>query len=83
MSDPHRADIPTWECLDLVGASSIGRLCFLDGDTPMAYPVSFKLHRDDAASSLVVRTVMRCRTRFFRALRPKTFFQSPRTIAST
>lgn len=56
MTDPHRADMPTWECLDLVGASSVGRLCFLDGDTPIAYPVSFKLHRDDAASFVVVRT---------------------------
>jgi nitroimidazol reductase NimA-like FMN-containing flavoprotein (pyridoxamine 5'-phosphate oxidase superfamily) len=54
--DPHRADMPTWECLDLVGASSFGRLCFIDGDTPLAYPVSFRLHRDDAASWIVIRT---------------------------
>ncbi len=56
MTDPHRADLPTWECLDLVGASSVGRLCFLDGDTPIAYPVSFKLHRGDTSSSIVMRT---------------------------
>ena len=56
MTDPHRADLPTWECLDLVGASSVGRLCFLDGDTPIAYPVSFKLHRGDVSSSIVMRT---------------------------
>ena len=56
MTDQHRADLPTWECLDLVGASSVGRLCFLDGDTPIAYPVSFKLHRGDASSSIVMRT---------------------------
>lgn len=56
MSDAHRADMPTWECLDLVGACSVGRLCFLDGGTPIAFPVSFKLHRGDAASSIVIRT---------------------------
>lgn len=56
MTDPQRADLPTWECLDLVGASSVGRLCFLDGDTPIAYPVSFKLHRGDTSSSIVMRT---------------------------
>ena len=31
-------------------------MCFIDGDTPIAYPVSFKLHRDDEGSSIVVRT---------------------------
>jgi nitroimidazol reductase NimA-like FMN-containing flavoprotein (pyridoxamine 5'-phosphate oxidase superfamily) len=56
MTDPHRAALPTWECLDLVAASSVGRLCFLDGDTPIAYPVSFKLHRSDISSSIVMRT---------------------------
>lgn len=56
MPDSQRADLPTWECLDLVGACSVGRLCFVDGDTPIAYPVSFKLHRSDAGSSVVVRT---------------------------
>lgn len=48
--------MPTWECYDLVGASSVGRLCFLDGDTPIAFPVSFKLHRADDASYIVMRT---------------------------
>jgi hypothetical protein len=56
MTDSHRAALPTWECFDLVGACSVGRLCFLDGDTPIAYPVSFKLHRGDAVSYIVVRT---------------------------
>ena len=56
MSEPQRAEVPTWQCYDLVRSSSVGRLCFLDGDTPIAYPVSFKLHRTDAASFIVVRT---------------------------
>jgi nitroimidazol reductase NimA-like FMN-containing flavoprotein (pyridoxamine 5'-phosphate oxidase superfamily) len=59
MPDQHRADIPTWECLDLVNASSVGRLCFLDGDTPIAFPVSFKLHRRDASAYVVMRTATR------------------------
>ena len=55
MTEPHRADLPTWECLDLVGGRSVGRLCFLDGDTPIAYPISFKLHRGDTSSYVVMR----------------------------
>lgn len=56
MSDPQRADLPTWECYELIGACSVGRLCFLDGDTPIAYPVSFKLHNTDSARYIVIRT---------------------------
>jgi uncharacterized protein len=56
MTVPQRADLPTWECYDLVDAASVGRLCFLDGETPIAYPVSYKLHRTDEASYIVIRT---------------------------
>jgi nitroimidazol reductase NimA-like FMN-containing flavoprotein (pyridoxamine 5'-phosphate oxidase superfamily) len=55
VTDAQRADIPTWECLDLIGAASVGRLCFIDGDTPIAYPVSFKLHRHEGVAVIVVR----------------------------
>jgi uncharacterized protein len=54
--DTHRADLPTWECYDLANTCSVGRLSFLDGDTPIAYPVSFKLHRTNDGSFLVIRT---------------------------
>lgn len=56
MSDTDRAVLPTWECLDLVDACSVGRVCFVDGDTPIAYPVSFKVHSANSVSSIVVRT---------------------------
>ena len=56
MSDPQLANLPTWECYDLVKTCRVGRLCFLDGDTPIAYPLSFKVHRADDASYIVVRT---------------------------
>ena len=56
MTDAHRAELPTWQCYDLAAASTVGRLCFLDGDTPIAYPVSFKLHRTGDGSSIVIRT---------------------------
>lgn len=56
MGDHDRAELPTWQCYDLLRTHCVGRLCFLDGDTPIAYPVSFRLHRTDAGSSLVVRT---------------------------
>jgi hypothetical protein len=56
MAISQHADMPTWECFDLISASTVGRLCFLDGDTPIAFPVSFKLHRAEDASFIVVRT---------------------------
>lgn len=59
MSDSHRAEIPTWECLDLINTGSVGRLCFMDGETPIAYPVSFKLHRADNTSYIIIRTALR------------------------
>ena len=55
MPDSQRADIPTWQCYDLLATQSVGRLCFLDGDTPITYPVSFKLHRSNDGSFIVVR----------------------------
>jgi hypothetical protein len=56
MTLPQRADMPTWECYELIDAAPVGRLCFLDGDTPITYPVSFRLHRTDAAAYIVIRT---------------------------
>jgi Pyridoxamine 5'-phosphate oxidase len=56
VGDLQRDQMPTWECYELVDSSAVGRLCFLDGDTPIAYPVSFKLHRTDDASYIVIRT---------------------------
>jgi hypothetical protein len=56
MSFPQRADMPTWECYELINARSVGRLCFLDGATPIAFPVSFKLHRTDAGTHIVIQT---------------------------
>jgi hypothetical protein len=41
--------------MDLIAATSVGRLCFMDGDTPIAYPVSFKLHRREGVAYVVVR----------------------------
>jgi uncharacterized protein len=54
MTEPGRADIPTWECYELVARCSVGRLCFMDGDTPIAYPVSFKLHQSEAGAHVVI-----------------------------
>ena len=56
MSVPQRADMPTWECYDLLVSSSVGRLCFLDGGTPITFPVSFKVHRTETAAHIVIRT---------------------------
>ena len=56
MTDSQRAEVPTWQCYDLLASCAVGRLCFLDGDTPIAYPVSFKLNRTGDGSSIVIRT---------------------------
>jgi len=56
MSDHDRAELPTWQCYDLLRAHTIGRLCFLDGETPIAYPISFRLYRAESGSFIVLRT---------------------------
>ena len=53
---PERADLPTWECYDLVESCTVGRLCFLDGTTPITYPVSFTLHRTETGPQVLIRT---------------------------
>jgi Pyridoxamine 5'-phosphate oxidase len=56
MGDLQRAAMPTWECYELAESSPVGRLCFLDGGTPIAYPVSFRVHHMDGVSFIVMRT---------------------------
>ena len=51
-----RTEMPTWQCYDLIRAVSVGRLCVVDHDTPLAFPVNFRLVETPNGPRVVVRT---------------------------
>jgi len=36
-------EIPVWECRELLGGHDVGRLCVVDGDYPLAFPINYRL----------------------------------------
>lgn len=52
----ERSEIPTWECLNLLGAAGVGRVCVIDHGVPLAFPINFRLTGDDGASRIVMRS---------------------------
>lgn len=51
---PH--EMPSWDCLDLLGGHHFGRICVVDGGYPLAFPITYRLMRRDAAVEIVIRT---------------------------
>jgi nitroimidazol reductase NimA-like FMN-containing flavoprotein (pyridoxamine 5'-phosphate oxidase superfamily) len=49
-------ELPSWECLSLLGQTRIGRLCIIDGGTPIALPVNYRVDERTPTRRLVVRT---------------------------
>lgn len=50
-------DIPLAECIGLLGAHQIGRLCVIDDAYPVAFPVNYRVApNDDGTVAIVVRT---------------------------
>ena len=49
-------ELPRCECIALLGRTPIGRLCIIDGVTPIALPVNFKVDVNENQHRLVVRT---------------------------
>jgi uncharacterized protein len=49
-------DLPRHECVDLIGADSVGRLCIIDHGYPLAFPVNYRFVRDRAGDRVVFRT---------------------------
>lgn len=48
-------DIPQWECQTLIGAEGVGRVCVIDGGTPLAFPVNYRVVRTPVAERIVFR----------------------------
>jgi nitroimidazol reductase NimA-like FMN-containing flavoprotein (pyridoxamine 5'-phosphate oxidase superfamily) len=44
------------ECLDLLRSGSVGRIAVLDGDTPVALPVNYRLVEVPAMTWIAIRT---------------------------
>jgi Pyridoxamine 5'-phosphate oxidase len=51
-----RHDIPVHECIALLESDSVGRLCIIDHDYPLALPVNYRLVHDRAGHRVVFRT---------------------------
>ncbi len=44
------------ECMDLLTSDSVGRLCIIDHDYPLAFPVNYRVAHDTAGDRIVFRT---------------------------
>lgn len=52
----HRADIPTWECYELLEGRDIGRICVIDQGYPVAVPINYRIVGPEASPYVVIRT---------------------------
>jgi uncharacterized protein len=51
-----RFEVPQWECLELLGAETVGRLCVIEHDYPLAFPVNYRMVSTADGTRLVFRT---------------------------
>jgi nitroimidazol reductase NimA-like FMN-containing flavoprotein (pyridoxamine 5'-phosphate oxidase superfamily) len=49
-----RIELPDWESLELLGLTTVGRLCIIDHGYPLAFPLNYRLMRDP--TRIVFRT---------------------------
>lgn len=53
----ERYELSTWESMELLGTTGIGRLCIIDQGYPLAVPVNYRIDGDlGGAHTVVVRT---------------------------
>jgi Pyridoxamine 5'-phosphate oxidase len=50
-------EAPQWECVTWLENETVGRLCVIEFDYPLAFPISYRLLRDGEAYRFVFRTV--------------------------
>jgi hypothetical protein len=50
-------DAPMWESLTWLESQTVGRLCVVDLDYPLAFPINYRTIRDGEAYRIVFRTV--------------------------
>lgn len=53
-AEPHQ--LPNWESLELLRSTTIGRLCVLEGEYPIAMPINYRIVELVGAHAAVVRT---------------------------
>lgn len=56
-----RLELPRWECLELLNAETVGRMCIVEHDYPMAFPINYRVLRThigeaDEHIQIIVRT---------------------------
>ncbi len=56
-----RFELPRWECLELLKAETVGRMCVVEHDHPVAFPINYRVlhtHVDEADEQIriIVRT---------------------------
>jgi nitroimidazol reductase NimA-like FMN-containing flavoprotein (pyridoxamine 5'-phosphate oxidase superfamily) len=49
-------ELPRWECLELIEAQEVGRVCIVEHGYPLAFPVTYRVVCDGDAASIVFRT---------------------------
>ncbi len=48
-------EVPEWESIELLESETVGRLCVLVGDYPMAFPINYRLVRGDGPIRIAYR----------------------------
>ncbi|MCU1360370.1 MAG: pyridoxamine 5-phosphate oxidase family protein [Ilumatobacteraceae bacterium] len=51
-----RVELPEWESVELLGRSTIGRLCIIDHGYPLAFPLNYRMLTDVRPIRIVFRT---------------------------
>jgi hypothetical protein len=49
-------ELPEWESWELLEREPVGRLCVIDHGYPLAFPVNYRIVREDGRSRIVFRT---------------------------
>ena len=50
-------EAPQWESVEWLESETVGRLCVLDFEYPLAFPINYRMVRDGEAYQLVFRAV--------------------------
>lgn len=54
--DATRVELPEWESIELLQRETVGRLCVIDHGYPLAFPINYRMVRDDDRTRFVFRT---------------------------
>jgi nitroimidazol reductase NimA-like FMN-containing flavoprotein (pyridoxamine 5'-phosphate oxidase superfamily) len=54
-----RFEVPQWECLELLKSETVGRLCVVEHDYPLAFPINYRVVGTAEATRVVYRTAPR------------------------